>query len=380
MTEQEMDQLGKKIRRWGPHEVERGLRRLRAQLDARPGPAPSRWRMAAVACLGAAALGAFALRSTIRRSPAPIVAEPIAPDARTTLKLGDGSEVWFEHGSEVIVTEQTPTRVRIAVNTGSARFRVHHDQTRLFRVAAGGVEVSDLGTEFEVRRLGEGALVSVSEGSVGIAFQDKHTGQPVALTLAAGQTGTFPSDPPPASEHDPAAASGNATIPRTTAAHRPAARAVAPETWRALARDSEYHRAYSALARTGARDVRDDPTDLMLAADVARLSGHPAEALEPLRGVIDRHARDARAPAAAFTLGWVLMNDLARPAEAAEAFASAERLAPNGNLAEDASARAAESWRRSGNSAKAAAQVHRYLERYPHGRYRVTLMKLVGGP
>ena len=68
--------------------------------------------------------------------------------------------------------------------------------------------------------------------------------------------------------------------------------------------------------------------DLMLAADAARLSNHPEQAVGYLRRVTSEHARDSRAPLSAFTLGRVLLSQLSRPGEAAEAFRARAPAAP----------------------------------------------------
>ena len=98
-----------------------------------------------------------------------------------------------------------------------------------------------------------------------------------------------------------------------------------------------------------------------------------------LRKVVSGHSRDPRAPSAAFTLGWVLMKDLGRPREAAQAFARAESLAPGGNLAQDALARAVEAWDRAGDVTRARAELERYRATYPNGRHVATLERLVSG-
>ena len=378
MIEGDMTHLGKQIRRWGPHEVEHGWRRLRMKMAEPPRPTRGRWRIA-LGSLGVVAATMLALLLANQRVSTPSVAQSVPPRSGTTLRFNDGSLVEFDAGSEVIVAEQTPGRVRIEVRVGSARFRVVHDRGRIFRVDAGPIEICDLGTEFMVRRVGPRTLVAVSEGSVSIAFDN---GAVRALrTLIAGQSGLYPLSDPPLSASAFVDGSGSGADKRRGGKHHQSVSAAptSTSTWRALARSYDYHRAYRALSRTGAEDVHDDTADLLLAADVARLSGHPAEALAPLRGVVERHDRDARAPAAAFMLGWVLTNDLHRSAEAAQAFAKAVSLAPNGNLAEDAAARAAEAWQRAGKPAMAVAEVRRYIERYPHGRYRATLEQLIGG-
>jgi TolA-binding protein len=81
---------------------------------------------------------------------------------------------------------------------------------------------------------------------------------------------------------------------------------------------------------------------LFAAADAARLAGQPAEAVAPLTAIFTRHPGDPRAAVAAYQLGRVLAFDLHDRARAAAAFARAHDLDPNGPLAADAAAHAAE--------------------------------------
>jgi transmembrane sensor len=116
----------------------------------------------------------------------------------------------------------------------------------------------------------------------------------------------------------------------------------------------------------------------MLAADVARLSGHAGEAVTHLRAVVSRHGGDPRAPLAAFTLGRVLLDELGRPGAAAAAFADAQRLAPGGALAQDALAREIEALAKAGQTVAAHDRALLYVERYPSGR-RIKSVRRYGG-
>jgi transmembrane sensor len=133
-----------------------------------------------------------------------------------------------------------------------------------------------------------------------------------------------------------------------------------------LAAAGEFDAAYEAIA--DAHAVDDDPADLLLAADVARLSHHPAFAVELLRRVRSSHADDPRAALAAFTLGRILLDDLGRPHEAADAFADAQR--GGGPLEEDALARETEAAWRAGDLDRARDRAERYLGAYPSGSRR----------
>jgi transmembrane sensor len=245
-------------------------------------------------------------------------------------------------------------------------------------VRAGDVRVRVLGTTFSVQQLPSGQTqVLVERGRVEVAWLGG------ATVLQAGQGGTFP--PAVEAEGDPGAPSASAfpakPSPPAPPPSAPGARggsgSGSEDAWRKDARAGDYGRAYEELHAGGPEAVRDDAADLMLAADIARLSGHPEDALRPLRAVCDRHSGDRRAPVAAFTLGRVL-DDLGRPAEAAAAFQRARVLWPAGPLAEDALSREADAWHRAGRTGAARAAAAAYLAGYPSGRHVAAMRTIVG--
>jgi transmembrane sensor len=120
--------------------------------------------------------------------------------------------------------------------------------------------------------------------------------------------------------------------------------------------------------------VRDDVADLLLAADAARLSDHPAEAVPYLNQVVRAHGSDPRASLASFTLGRVLLDELGRPVEAATAFENARK----GPLAEDALAREVEAWSRGGDTTRARNLAIEYETAYPQGRRSRAVAKFGG--
>jgi transmembrane sensor len=122
--------------------------------------------------------------------------------------------------------------------------------------------------------------------------------------------------------------------------------------------------------------VRDDTADLLLAADAARLSGHPAEAVPYLERVLRGHSRDPRVGLAAFTLGRVLLDELGRPGEAVDAFALAR--SSGGPLAEDALARQVEAVSRAGDVTRSRELALLYQRLYPNGR-RTKAVSRFGG-
>jgi len=327
--------------------VARALGTLRA-----PAPLRTSRRLAWKAGLGVTAAAALCAGLWLTLRPAPVVVEVSHPSARrapsANLVLNDGSEIAPETpDTHVQIHEQTSTRTTVELPTGRASFRVRHDIRRVFRVHAGAVDILDLGTEFRVSHgPGDVVHVVVTQGRVSVTSKAWH----LATELGAGEERTFG---PPAAD-------------TTTAAERPAPLAApaleppAPPT-RAAARP---HHA-------------DEAAELLLKADEARRSRKPDVALEPLRRFLGRYPKDPRAPSAAFTLGWLLLNDLHRSSDAALAFRQAERLAPPGALAEDAAARVAEAWQSAGDRGHAQEAARHYLAAYPDGRYVALMTDLI---
>jgi TolA-binding protein len=319
------------------------------------------------------------------------------------IALGESTEVRFDPGVELDVVERTDARVTVRVEKGTAQFQVRHEPARLFRVEAGDVLVEDIGTVFTVQRRDGVVDVAVSEGWVAVVFTAGESRRRV--TLAAGQRGSYvivnahartTAELQPESEAAVDSRVEHSALQAATAtAHRVTTEGAAPAPepsgsspsdlgsgvgWRALARAGDHQAAYAWLVKRHFEDVGHTPGDLMLAADVARRARHPADAVPLLQKLLANHPRDARAPSAAFTLGWVLMSDLGRPREAGAAFERALVFAPDGNLAQDASARAVEAWQRAGDAVKARRQLEQHRKRYPNGRHMERLERLVESP
>ena len=321
----------------------------------------------AAACL---VLAVAWMKTNAARRPiadVPVAANPSeAIEAPRMVAFADGSRAELaDHQAELRIDQDAPQLV-VASLKGAARFDVVPNASRAFEVRTGDVRVRVLGTRFSVQELAEGQThVSVDRGRVQVEWVGG------SRVLAAGESGVFPPtavatrdlDAPPKRE------------PLTTA--RPPVDHAA-ETWRDYAAKGEYDRAYVELNQKGRAAVHDEPADLMLAADVARLSSHPVEALAPLRKLCDAYPSDKRAPVAAFTLGRVLLDDLGRATEAAAAFERARVLWPSGPLAEDALAREVEAWKRAGNAGHARAAAEDYLRQYPAGRHAAALRKTAG--
>jgi hypothetical protein len=200
------------------------------------------------------------------------------------------------------------------LGAGSARFVVAHDEQHPFTVRAGDVLVEDVGTVFTVSYVGEDRLeVAVTEGIVRVDHDGAHA------TLFTGER----------IEVD---------------AHAKKVAKASPTTKPAAA---------------------DEVAPLLQSADDARAAGRPEDAVAPLRKIIAEHAGDSRAGLAAFTLGRVLLDELNRPKDAADAFAVAR--AHGGPMAADALGREVSARARAGETSRAGELADEYLRLYPRG-------------
>jgi transmembrane sensor len=309
-------------------------------------------RLRRLSAAGALTLGALALVfGWTTRRPAALLAsrapEVSGPSAPRVLSLPDGSNVALvDAGARVALARTSPERIEVAL-AGSASFEVPPRKGRTVVVKVTRFEVAILAAKFELAPVGERLKVTVLDGDVAVSWPG---GQ---ATVKSGDAALLPADVT-------ALAEGPAEAPRArlgTAEQR--------SRFRSLVAHRDYAGAYRSLV--AAPDVAEHSAeDLMLAADAARLSGHPASAVPYLRRLLRDYPADVRGPVAAFTLGRVLLAELSRPAEAADAFAISYRLAPAGPLAADALGREVEAAARAGDAARARRLAATYVARYPN--------------
>jgi len=281
--------------------------------------------------------------------PVPMVASPpptAAADDRH-MQFDDGSHLeLLDPATRVVVDEVVRERVSVRLLSGRVRVDVVPRKERAFRVECGLVSVEVIGTAFELRREGERTHVSVLRGRVAVHAPEG------SLQLSADEAGWFPRVPEES---------------RSRPQRKTAKASGSDSNWQAQAKRGDYKRAFE-LMPSAPEAVADDVESLLLAADAARLSGHPAQAVPFLRQVTERHPKDPRASLAAFTLGGVLLNQLDRPREADAAYARARRLSLSTTLAQDALARQVEAAKRGGDTARVRELASEYLRRYPDGR------------
>lgn len=138
---------------------------------------PLRWMAAGGAFAAAAALGIVLLPNT--PTPIPASYRTSAGQVRD-VQLADGSTATIAPGS---VLEAGATRDAPMTLSGSASFAVRHDAARPLTIRAGGYEIRDIGTRFELTVSGTMLRASVSEGRIAVRSLSG-TGE---VEVAAGQ-------------------------------------------------------------------------------------------------------------------------------------------------------------------------------------------------
>lgn len=151
----------------------------------------------------------------------------------------------------------------------------------------------------------------------------------------------------------------------------------ATSQWRAQLAAGDANAAYELLrtapVRLGGLD------DYLLAADTARRAGEPLAAVRYLERALKSQPGE-RSAVAAFTQGRILLDELARPADAARAFAEVERRARHAPLLADALAREVDAWRAAGELVRAKARASVYLSRFPSGDHARRMRRLLEEP
>jgi transmembrane sensor len=330
---------------FGPEQVERGLVTLEQRIASR--------RRLKHAALGLSAAAAILVVSIQWRAQERLPLEAASASART-LTTRDGSvATLLDPQTQLAIKRDAADEVALELERGQGHFEVTPNPKRRYRVRVGPVEVEVLGTAFQVERHAESVSVRVEHGVVRVGWVGGST------TLRAGESGTFP----PASSPAPTATPELEAQPRRAPRER--------EAWRALARAGKHQEAFGSLGKQPVEDL----AGLMLAADAARLSGHPRDAARYLEHLIQRYPESPSAPLAAFTMGRLALYELKQPALAAGSFARAYTLDPKGPMAEDALAREAEAYHQAGDAQRTKLAAERYLARFPHGARRDELSR-----
>ncbi|MCC5024968.1 MAG: FecR domain-containing protein [Candidatus Synoicihabitans palmerolidicus] len=105
----------------------------------------------------------------------------LATQERRSVDLDDGSNLLLNRDSEIAV-RFAPDQRLVDLRHGEAHFKVAHDTTRPFVVAAGGLHIQAVGTAFNVRYMADQLIeVLVTEGTVRVTRTDADA-EPLLLT------------------------------------------------------------------------------------------------------------------------------------------------------------------------------------------------------
>jgi transmembrane sensor len=368
---------------------EPALRRIWERIDGRLPDARRQRRRVAMGGLVLAVAAVVTLVVSWRRDAGPLRfgdGRPLfavdAPTAGARLALSDGSSIELGGGARFEPLESSGTTFLAVLQRGSASFDVRPGGPRRWQVECGLATIEVVGTRFSCERAPGRLRVSVQRGAIivrGERVADR------ARRLAAGESldvvevpavvaaplvraepevttdadGTVPApaNPAPANKDEPS------PVPQPRA------------SWRELAHAGRPVEAFAALGAPGVRREarRLGVADLLALADVARLSGHPADAVAPLERILTGFAHDPQAPLAAFALGRLELDALDRPAPAVVALQRALSLGVPSTLRDDVRARLVEAYRRTGNREAARGAAEAYVREFPSGRHRAEM-------
>ena len=105
------------------------------------------------------------------------------------LILADGSKVWLDAASSIRFPTSFTGSERVVEITGQVWFDVAHNDKMPFKVIAKGIEINDLGTEFNISAYDdEAAKTTLIAGSVEVVVKDKR------ITIQPGQQAIFQND------------------------------------------------------------------------------------------------------------------------------------------------------------------------------------------
>jgi transmembrane sensor len=353
---------------------------------------PKPRRLLPLALVGATAAAAVIVAAwPIHRDAGPLRfadgRELVAMDAVTAageFALSDGSRIQLSPGAHFEPLESSGTSFSAIVTQGRADFEVRPGGPRHWVIECGLATVEVIGTSFSCDRE-SGRLRLVVRHGVVLVHGDRVPDR--ARRLLAGESLELleePRRPTTASDDtfahpvlpEPTGASGSlAAEPLAALAKgeegRARGRMAVARNWRELARRGRHGEAFSALGTEGLRreSKRLGVNDLFALADVARLSGHPADAVVPLDRILTDFENDARAPLAAFALGRLELDSLGQAQAAATAFRKALTLGIPSGLREDVRARLVEAYARSGDAGATRRAADAYVDEFPNGRH-----------
>jgi len=295
------------------------------------------------------------------------------------VRLDDGSTVSLGVTGAIRVERNTGSEFDLVLDSGKATFAVTPRGPRRWSVTAATVRVEVVGTRFSVERLRDEVRVEVEHGIVRVSGSPGARDQHGPRQLIAGESlvvslRVVPQTPDPIST----------LVPEPEIPHKPSLESfeaptpVAESDWLELAREGRYEQAYARVSPRGVQAVAARTRDvdiLLLLADVARLSGHPTEAVPALTKIVDAHSEDPQASLAAYALGRLYLDRLHDAPQAAQWLERAAALHPPVEIEEQARGHRVRALSESGQHAAATTAAYDYIARFPNGSYRVDVRR-----
>jgi hypothetical protein len=371
-----------------PDEVAR--QRLAQQASARTSPRRGTIRPALAAALAAAAI--FVVVAAVWKTKTAVshmtfnVGDPPArgeigrdeqasPSNDLSIRFSEGTTVVLRPAGRAHVVSIGPRGAQIALESGRARLEVTPRPDGDWTVRAGPFTVHVRGTKFEIGYdpAGETFSLELYEGHVVVSGCEFGGGRDVE----AGERVTASCAP-----KEPTAVVNPPTATVEESRHQesvPPQRRISQRTWLELAHEGHYAEAFE-LARDGFEDVcrSRGAGEVSLLGDVARLSGHAAEARRAYIAVRERFAGSGEAATAAFALGRLALGGRSDPIAARQWLETYLRERPSGPLASAALGRLMELSVEGGDARGAASLAREYLQRYPTGAHAAEAQKVLG--
>lgn len=277
-------------------------------------------------------------------------------------ELSDGTHVDLQPQTDLEARRVSGNAVDLELRRGGASFDVSHNPERRFRVHAGEVTVTVLGTRFSVTRDDERVQVAVERGKVAV-----DDGAGVAFLLPGERWSGGTTRTRVASSVAPSGADAPLVVEPAASAEETA---------------SDVHSGPDsppATARSGAplQPRETSPAkELFDASREARRSGDSRRAAQLLQELVSSYPGDPRAGLAAFELGRIRADVLGDNSGAARALEQALKLSPRAGYRQDALARLTQAYERSGRTAACKAVRQKYLAAYGEGIHAQRVLKL----
>jgi transmembrane sensor len=398
------------------HERARARARLLQSIDAqsvaRPSPTPHssatgrsrppaaegwRWMlggMVAAACAVTLIIGlpadpgapdseralSYAIDGTAELAPDRTV---VADDSARVLEFDDSTRVVLAAHGELRVSDLRSNGATVQLNHGEVALSVHHEDDTSWQVAAGPWSVHVTGTQFSVawNPTTEHFRVAVIEGSVRVEGPEGDVAK-----LRAGESLVRERADEVASLEPVVQPDADTIIEPSEPIEAPAdplpkPKADKPIDWQALAKDSQYAEAWTAL-EGGKGGVlgeaeRVEAKAMLDLADVARYTDHRGDAKRVLERLRERFDGSVQAGDAAFELGRIAA-DGGNDDQAASWFETYLAERPNGSLVNDALVRLMNAYDSLDQIDAARSAATRYLARQPDGTHAGKARKILG--